>query len=346
MGLKDVIGHDRAIKILKHAIKKERIPTTYIFAGEHGIGKKFTAINFIKTLNCIKRNKINLDDLDLNNIDACDDCPSCKKIDKGIHPDFLLIKPVNNQIRIEEIRAIEEFLSLRPFEGYYKAVLVDESEKMNQYSANAFLKTLEEPPLNNLIILISSNPENLPETILSRCSRINFKPLSSENFKRLLKNLLLQYPEIYKGKERGKTLFSKEEFHVLEGISSGRPGFIIEKDVIEERRWFLKLLKEMLNNGKDGWVSREDMEKWFNYMLIFLRDIAIVKLDGMQDYIINADMKDFLLKISKKVDLQTIINSFLRLSVLYRYLSFNLNKSLTWNYTCSYLRGFLEITNG
>ena len=113
-------------------------------------------------------------------IDACDECPSCRKIDKGIHPDFLLISPDSGQIRIDEIRAIDDALSLKAFEGRYKIVIVDDADTMNQYAANAFLKTLEEPPEDSLLVLISSNPDHLPDTIKSRCSRLNFTPLSDE----------------------------------------------------------------------------------------------------------------------------------------------------------------------
>ena len=157
MSFKDVIGQDKAVGILLRTIQRGRVPSSYIFAGESGIGKKLAALNLAKALNCVgkERSPENMGLLDDaasqsggpdSEIDACDQCSSCLKIDKGIHPDFLMIAPESGQIRIEEIRAIDEALSLKAFEGRYKVVIVDDADTMNQYAANAFLKTLEEPP--------------------------------------------------------------------------------------------------------------------------------------------------------------------------------------------------------
>ena len=191
MSFKDIIGQDKAVSILLRTIQRGRVPSSYIFAGESGIGKKLTAMNLAKALNCLgggqaEESRGLLDNPEAlsgsshSEIDACDKCPSCRKIDKGIHPDFLLISPDSGQIRIEEIRAIDDALSLKAFEGRYKIVIVDDADTMNQYAANAFLKTLEEPPEDSLLVLISSNPDHLPDTIKSRCSRLNFTPLSDE----------------------------------------------------------------------------------------------------------------------------------------------------------------------
>ncbi|MDH5201820.1 MAG: AAA family ATPase, partial [Nitrospirota bacterium] len=160
MSLRDVIGQDRAVTILLRTIERGRIPSSYLFAGEPGIGKKFTAINLAKALNCQSTGH-RAQGIELNNnklltqIDACNECVSCKKIDAGVHPDFLLISSKSGQIRIEEIRAIDDALSFKPFEGRKKVVIIDEADTMNPYAANAFLKTLEEPPEDSLIILIS-----------------------------------------------------------------------------------------------------------------------------------------------------------------------------------------------
>ncbi|MBS1113480.1 MAG: polymerase subunit gamma and tau, partial [Nitrospirae bacterium] len=174
MSFRDIIGQDRAVRILLKTIERARIPSSYLFAGESGIGKKLTAINLAKALNCLQpRTHVSR----LTTYDCCDACSSCKKIDANIHPDFTLILPENGQIRIEEIRAIDSTLSLKAFEGTYKTVIIDDADTLNQSAANAFLKTLEEPPADSLIVLISSNPDRLPDTIRSRCSRINFMPL-------------------------------------------------------------------------------------------------------------------------------------------------------------------------
>ena len=97
MALKDVIGQDTAVSILLRTIRRDRISSSYLFAGESGIGKKFTALNLAKALNCQAAAEGS------RPADACDECPSCRKIDAGIHPDVLFISPESGQIRIEEI---------------------------------------------------------------------------------------------------------------------------------------------------------------------------------------------------------------------------------------------------
>ena len=170
MALREIIGQDRAVKILLRSIQRARIPSSYLFAGEAGIGKKFTAINFAKAVNCLTPPSPPLTKGgDGGVFDACDECYSCRKINAGVHPDFLIISPDAGQIRIEEIRAINDILSYKAFEGRMKVIIVDEAETMNPYAANAFLKNLEQPPEDSLIILISSNPDRMLDTIKSRC---------------------------------------------------------------------------------------------------------------------------------------------------------------------------------
>ncbi len=352
MALRDVIGQDKAANILLRTIQRGRIPSSYLFAGESGIGKKFTAINLAKALNCLGLDTPLAKEEDVRGIDACDKCSSCRKIDSGVHPDFLLISPEGGQIRIEEIRAIDEVLSLKAFEGRYKVVIVDDADTMNPFAANAFLKTLEEPPENSLIILVSSNPDRLPDTIRSRCSKINFTPLSQDACEEVIKKALNQKSEesiqqIMKKEVKKKRSEKESETSALPNshtlsllvrLSMGRPGNIISGDLIEEREWFIKLLNSMLNAEKDGWTSKEEMEKWFELMLTLLRDMAAVKITRDEANLINIDMKEYLNKLSSSIDLKVIIDKYQRLNTIKRYFSFHLNKSLTWNYTGSLLR--------
>jgi DNA polymerase-3 subunit delta' len=348
MALRDIIGQDRAINILLKTIQRGRLPSSYLFAGESGIGKKLAAINLAKVINCLTASN-----RDAEGIDACDECPSCRKIDSGIHPDFLLVAPEGGLIRIEEIRAIDDLLSLKAFEGIYKVVVVDDADLMNQSAANAFLKTLEEPPENNLIILISSNPDRLPDTIRSRCSRINFTPLALEACEEIIKKVLSQQSEdkVQRSGKREEVKKRRSEkgpkttalpdsrtLSLLVRLSMGRPGNVIAGDLIEEREWFMKLLKDMLNAEKDGWTSKEEMEKWFELFLILLRDMAVFKITRNEKYLINIDIKERLNKLSSSMDITVIIDNYQQLNTLKGYFNFHLNKSLTWNYTGSLLR--------
>lgn len=362
MAFRDIVGQDTAINILLRTIQRDRLPSSYLFAGESGIGKKFTAINLAKAVNCLKKvtgytlsprgEGMGGGEPELNQFDCCDECISCKKIGTGVHPDFLLISPETGQIRIDEIRAIDDVLSLKAFEGRKKIIIVDDADTMNPYAANAFLKTLEEPPEDSLIILITSNPDRLPDTIRSRCSRVNFTPLSYEACRKVIETAIgeqsasLPIPPPRGGRVRdGAQALNRRtpklqdsRLSSLVRLSMGRPGLAIEGDLIEERAWSIKLLKEMLSSGKDGWTSKEEMENWFNLILILLRDMAVIKITSDETKLINVDLKDYLKKLSSSIDLTGIIENYQKLNTLRGYLNFNLNKSLTWNYTGSILR--------
>src|SRR3990172_7806680 len=191
MALKDIIGQEKAITILRRTLSRGRVSSAYLFTGESGIGKRLAALNFAKVLNC-------LSPVDDQQPDACDACDSCRKIDAGSHPDLVTVSPEKDEIRVDEIRALEDTLSFKPFEGRKKVVIVDDADRMNQSAANAFLKTLEEPPDESLIILVASNPDRLPETIRSRCSRIRFAPLSLQACREVIQRALR--PPAGKGK--------------------------------------------------------------------------------------------------------------------------------------------------
>ncbi len=344
MSLAEIIGQEKAIEILTGILKRRRLAGSYIFSGEPGIGKKLTAINFAKALNCLKGGnglwvmgnglkdiKIPESDSSLithhsSPIDACDECESCLKIDAGSHPDLLLVSPEDRLIKINEIRLINDALSFRPFEGRKKVVIVDDADTMNISSANAFLKTLEEPPQDSVIILISSRPDRLPATIRSRCSRVNFVTLSLESCKQVL---------------RGKVPDS--ELEPLALLSLGKPGLALLSDLKEEITWFSRLLKGMLNAEKDSWASREEMDRWFEYVLILIRDAAVFRMAGERSQLISPDLREYACKLGKSTDLQVIINMYKELSSVKGLLMFNLNKSITWNYTASLLRKGLVI---
>ncbi|MBI5205300.1 MAG: DNA polymerase III subunit delta' [Nitrospirae bacterium] len=367
MALKDIIGQEKAINILLGTLGQNRIPSSYLFAGESGIGKKFTAVNFAKTLNCQqlagKRGSgeargPELPDFSASELanlrtsglqaDCCDECPSCKKIDSQTHPDFMMITPEKSEIRVEEVRAIEEALSFAPYEGKRKVVIVDEAEAMNASAANAFLKTLEEPPPQSIIILIASSPERLPETIRSRCSRVNFLPLSPEKCEEVIKEAVKRGSgEAGKGKDNLKSSESadsrtSELLSTVSRLSMGRPGLALSNDLIEERDWFIRLFRGMVNGeNKETWGDKEEIEKWFDYAITVLRDTAVFKITGQENMLINIDLKDSIAGMSKTIELKDIIESYIKLTFLKGYLRFNLNKSITWNYTRFILRKFI-----
>jgi DNA polymerase-3 subunit delta' len=171
MPFSDIIGHDRPKAILLAALRHERLAHAYLFHGEPRIGKRLTAIRFAQAINCET-------DAPSNVPEACGLCRSCHQVEAGTHPDFVLIAPdreqANPQIKIEEIRALEEQMIYRPLVGRRRVVIIDDADRMTLGAANALLKTLEEPPGHSVLVLVTSRPFALPATIRSRCQGLRF----------------------------------------------------------------------------------------------------------------------------------------------------------------------------
>lgn len=177
MPFADIRGHDRIIEVLRRSLLSGKTAHSYLFEGVPGCGRKKTATALIQALFCMS-----LPD------DACGVCASCRRIDSGNHPDIHLIAPLPDKrdISIDQLREMQRDLSLRPYEAPRKACIIDPAERMSVNAANSLLKTLEEPPGDALIILLTENAGMLLPTVRSRCQLIRFAPLSPEHVLSLL----------------------------------------------------------------------------------------------------------------------------------------------------------------
>jgi len=212
---KKIKGQDRVIDLLKNAIQQDRIASSYLFHGPEGVGKFTTALYFGMALNCHATTERR----------PCGVCNSCKKFLYFSHPDFVYIFPTPNmkitangeiesnkllkeyqnyienkkkspwkefffsqnaQIRIDNILMLEHHIHLSAHESRYKVYIIENADQINSHAANAFLKTLEEPPDNSVIILTTSKLNSLLPTILSRCQKIPFSSINRRNIETLL----------------------------------------------------------------------------------------------------------------------------------------------------------------
>ncbi len=306
--------HKRAIKILEGTIKTGKVPNAFIFIGDPYVGKTETAIAYAKALNC-KENA--------ESFEYCDVCLSCKKIDSGVHPDVRIIAPEKDTININTIRELEEFIAYRILEGRYKVVIIKEAHKMNIAAANAFLKTVEEPPLNTTIILVCDHIQTLPEPLVSRCFKIHFSPLSREIIEKILITHLNNEDKI-------------ADIQRLLDLVMGRPGFLTSGNMLGNLKWFTETL-ENLNNKKSPWKDNEEVKLWIDFFCILISDIIKVKLIKTGKQILPVE-----LNIKQGLTIQQMFDLFDRLQEIRKNIDLNLNKSIVWNYTKSLIDGVVN----
>ncbi len=177
MTFDSIIGHDRQKNLLRRALENQRVAHAYLFEGPEGIGKRLVALALARALLC-------------QTGQGCGDCAPCRKVDHNNHPDIHFLDADGTAIKIDQVRALQQQLSLRALEGRYKICLIDGAEQFNPAAANALLKTLEEPQPNTVIILLSSHPEKLLTTIKSRCQRLPFQRLPKQRMTDILANRL------------------------------------------------------------------------------------------------------------------------------------------------------------
>ena len=207
MKLQEIVGHQRPLAVIRGVLERGTAAPAYLFHGPEGIGKRTTALAFSAALLC-----------EAAGGDACGSCRSCRLVGGGGHPDFKAAAPEKKALKIEPVREMQQFLSLKPAWGGRKVALIEEADSMTLQAANALLKTLEEPPRGTTIILISSNPAGLPPTVLSRCQRVSFGPLRDDDVREVLR----------------RSGHSFEEDGPRGFLETGSPGSIL---AFEEEEW-------------------------------------------------------------------------------------------------------------
>ena len=271
---RDIIGHPHSIEILQSFLQKDEIPQALLFMGEEGIGKKAVAEAFINTLLCRSRvipasSGQNLEGF----IEPCGSCLSCKKMADKNHPDFLMIEPEGTFIKVEQIRDMQQRIIFKPLDGPRKVILIDPADKLNAAAANGLLKILEEPPSHAVLILISSRPFSLPPTLLSRCQKVSFYPLSLSHIETVLTE---------------KKGWNASEARLVTALTGGKLGEAVAMEIetareMEEGLHTLiseKTLSDYENLFEVGTTFSRDqevMEKALYYLSAWFRDVLVLQ---------------------------------------------------------------------
>jgi DNA polymerase-3 subunit delta' len=276
MPFSDIIGQTTPVSVLRRSLAADRIAHAYIFNGIDGCGKRKTALAFVEAIFC-------------NGIEGCGSCPACRKVASRQHPDLHIIEPEGAFIKIDQIRDLQKELSYRPFEAPKKVCIMESADKLNPAAANAFLKTLEEPPGSALLILLTTNMEAVLPTILSRCQCLSFSPLSLEAIEEYLRKTGIpaetaQISASLAGGSLQKALeVSKDESIQKRGDILTRIGSLSQEEITP-----LFTLAEELGNERDKAIEVLDM------LTLFWRDVLLMQ-NGIPDPA-NCDMLPLLKK--------------------------------------------------
>lgn len=237
MGLGAVRGQGRSVGLLKRSVAEGRIAHAYLFHGPDGVGKELAAKNFAKLLNCRAPKKG----------DACDFCDECLRAEKNEHPDLLWLRPSGKTRTIYignpdspksgTVRDFQRGVALKPFQGRWKVGIFVDADCMEETAQNALLKTLEEPPAHTVIILVTSRPEALLPTILSRCQAVRFGPMREEELEELL---------------RGEYGLNPVDAKALSRLTEGRMGEAV-RAIRDERLDEARRLSRRLSSGEPGY---------------------------------------------------------------------------------------------
>jgi DNA polymerase-3 subunit delta' len=171
MAFKNFPNQPQGVQLLQRSLARGRLGHAYLFTGDQLDDLELLARILAKTLNC--QNPVKIEGMAT---DCCDVCLTCRKIDSETHADTHWARPESKSrsITVEQMRDLMQQIQLKPTEAEYKVTIIAGADRLNTQAANAFLKTLEEPPAKSILILLSTEPSRMLETILSRCQRLNF----------------------------------------------------------------------------------------------------------------------------------------------------------------------------
>jgi DNA polymerase-3 subunit delta' len=312
-----VIGQDKILSLLDYSLKTNAIAHAYLMVGPRHVGKGTLAINLAQALNCDSPEP------------PCGQCHSCQRILEGKHAD---ITPIGldsrTEIGIDDIRGLQRLANLPPYEGKCKVFIIDGAEYLSTEAANSLLKILEEPPQRVVWLLLAAEEEHLLPTIISRCQRLELKPVSSEQVQETLVNSY--NVDVKKAK-------------LLSQLCHGRFGWALSalanNDILEQRAQRIAKVVSLLTAGlgqrfayaqelasqfgQNRRAGAEIIEIWLDWW----RDLMLIK-SGCQGAIINVDYEIALEEQTRGLSLSEIKEFLAHLCLLQEEISKNVNPRL------------------
>lgn len=261
-GLAAIRGQDRAIGMIRRAVRADRLHHANLFHGPAGVGKRATARALAAWMNCTGR-PVDADD-------ACGACRSCRLMGSENHPDIVEVKPDGQFIKIDQIRAMQQLTRFRPHEAKRRVILIDQADALREEAANAMLKTLEEPTGETVFFLVTAQPHLLLSTIRSRCQPVQFSALTAADVTELLVS-------------KGVDAVSAARVSRLSEGSLSRAMEVLESPVYALRDELFENLWRLMSGQIDRairWAeelarAKSELPAWLGLLRTIFRDVAL-----------------------------------------------------------------------
>jgi DNA polymerase III subunit delta' len=317
-----IVGHRRVLSLLSRAISNDTLPPTLLFSGPAGVGKRRTADALSRAINCLTPvtdatvPPVHEGDAPLALArDACGTCAACRRIERSVHPDVIVVEPgETGAIKIEPVRDVIDRAAFRPFEARRRVVILDEADAMQAAAQSALLKTLEEPPSASIFLLLSSLPDALLPTVRSRCPRIRFAPLTS--------------PEVAYALVRDHE-YTREDASAVAIDADGSVGRALAAqaaDLIDARESARRLLehsarvsdpvrrieavKDFIGSKPAGAAERDKLSACLRVLASLLRDVGVLVEGGDPRVLANPDSRRELDAIARTFDSQRTTRAY------------------------------------
>lgn len=297
--------------MLQQVLAGERVAHAYLFYGPSGVGKKLTADQFIKALYCSSAS-----------LDACGSCATCRKIADGNHPDVVWVTSTETSIKIDQVRTVQHRLSYKPYERQRTTVIIDGCEHLTLPAANALLKTLEEPPDNALLLLLTGHKDALPITIVSRCQLVPFQPLTPAHLYTIFTRhgMDSETARLAAALAEGQAdRFSAENFS--QTLDLRQTAYTVLQNVAQAKGMTPFLQARQLAS------KRERCDGLLYWLSLFLRDLTILKV-APAARLHNHDLHTALVPLAQRAPLDRLLEAYAQIQQLRSYLGLNSNPQL------------------
>lgn len=314
-------------RLLTTFLRNGNIPHALLFTGMEGVGKKSAARLFAMACNCQSHPAdVTMKNGSLARLpeDPCGHCKACRKIASDSHPDVMWIKPESALIRISQVRELNRNLALKPYEARYRVVIMSDVQSLNPEAANAFLKMLEEPPSKTLLILTTARASDVLPTIVSRCQRIRFKPLSAES----LTSMLVDQESCDR---------AKAAVVATAAAGSYTRALALAKDNrwIDRRNWLISQIETIAAQPVEHILAtaarlaqkKEHVAEMLAIIACWLRDLAVYRFAPGK--IINKDLTAKVCAVSQKSPLSSLLAQIDAIQEAQKKLKANTNLRLT-----------------